>query len=297
MVANAVRSLAACAVALSIALASAAEAAPLAPGLHAFSIPFQGLTRRYDVYVPARYDGTAAPLVLDFHGFASSKDSQRIYSHFDRGAELHGYLVAYPQGYGFLPSWNTPICCGEAQELGLDDVGLAVAIVDAIAAATPVDRARVYATGLSNGGALAHLLACSAADTFAAVAPVSFPLPVAPPDGCRPVRGIPVVHFHGTKDTTVPFSTPSALAPYSAPESLAAWAGIDQCTAAPTRFFQTQTGSSFCSAASACRGGVMTILCGINGTHLLYDNADAIPIAELAWAVLSQYRLPRPPRP
>jgi len=292
--ARCLRSIATAVSLLAIGLAASAATAQLAPGLHAFSIEFQGLTRLYDVYVPTRYDGAPAPLVLDFHGFASNKESQRSYSHFDLGADLHGYLVAYPQGFGFLPSWNTPACCGEAQELGLDDVGLAVAIVDAIAAATPIDRTRVYATGISNGGALAQLLACDAADTFAAVAPVAFPLPVAPPDGCRPARGVTVVHFHGTGDTIVPFATASALAPYSAPQSLAAWGGIDQCTTAPRVFFRTPTGSSFCGALAGCRGGAVKVLCGLDAGHVAYTNKDSISIAEVAWAVLSQFRLAPP---
>jgi polyhydroxybutyrate depolymerase len=36
-----------------------------------------------------------------------------------------------------------------------------------------IDAKRIYATGLSNGGAMAHLLGCRAADLFAATAPVS----------------------------------------------------------------------------------------------------------------------------
>jgi polyhydroxybutyrate depolymerase len=281
------------AAAVLLALCAAPASAQLAPGLHALSIDFGGLTRLYDVYVPARYDGaTPAPLVLDFHGFTHDKDAQREKSGFDRTADTAGFLVAYPQGFGLLASWNTPTCCGEAQRLGLDDVGLAVAIVDAIAAATPIDRRRVFATGHSNGGALAHLLACRRADVFAAVAPVAFPLPVSPASDCQPSRGVPVLHFHGFSDPSIPFSTTSSIAPYSAPGSLVAWATIDQCTSAPNVFFRT--GGSFCGGLTGCRDGAAALLCALRGDHALYENTDGVPIADVMWAVLSRYALPGP---
>jgi poly(3-hydroxybutyrate) depolymerase len=182
------------------------------------------------------------------------------------------------------------VCCGEAQRLGLDDVGLAVAIVEAIAAATPVDRARVYATGHSNGGALSHLLACRASDTFAAVAPVSFPLPVTSPSGCQPSRGVTVVHFHGFSDERIPFAATNTVTPYTAPGSLAAWASINQCTSTPNVFFRA--GPSFCGVVSNCRNGVAEVLCALQGDHELYENPGGFPIANVAWSILSRFAKP-----
>ena len=271
-------------------LGAAPASAQLATGLHTFDIEFGGLARSYDVYVPASYGGAPAPLVLDFHGWGSFKEDQRALSGFDRAADAAGFVVAYPQGYGFVPSWNTPVCCGEAHALELDDVGLAVAIVDAIAAATPIDRRRVYATGLSNGGALSHLLACRAAGTFAAVAPVSFPLPVTPPSDCQPSRGVPVVHFHGFSDTSVPFGSTNHLAPYTAAGSLVAWAGIDQCTNPPNIFYTR--GASFCGVVGGCRDGAVKVLCALQGGHVLYQNPGAFPIADVAWSILSRFAKP-----
>ena len=43
------------------------------------------------------------------------------------------------------------MCCGNA---GIDDVGFIRAVVAAIAGEANVDATRVYATGLSNGGAI-----------------------------------------------------------------------------------------------------------------------------------------------
>lgn len=276
---------------LLLVLGATPSAAQLAAGLHTFEIEFAGLTRSYDVYVPASYRGKPAPLVLDFHGWGSSKESQRAMSGFDRAADAAGFVVAYPQGYGFVPSWNTPVCCGEAHGLELDDVGFAVAVVDAIATATRIDRRRVYATGLSNGGALSHLLACRAANTFAAVAPVSFPLSVETPSDCQPSRGVPVVHLHGLSDTGLPFLSSSYLAPYSAFESFLAWEDIDQCTNAPNMFYLR---GGFCAVANGCRDGAITVLCGVQGSHALYMNPAAFPVAAVAWSFLSRFSTPQP---
>ena len=65
----------------------------------------------------------------------------------------------------------------------------------AVAAEANVDRARVYATGLSNGGYLSHRLACEAADVFAAVAPVAARIALVPTTLCQPSRPIAIIEF------------------------------------------------------------------------------------------------------
>jgi len=61
----------------------------------------------------------------------------------------------------------------------------------------PIDRRRVYATGLSNGGMMAHRLAAATSDLIAAVAPVAggIVLPT-----INSTRAIPVMHIHSVDD-------------------------------------------------------------------------------------------------
>jgi len=67
-----------------------------------------------------------------------------------------------------------------------------------------------FPTGKSDSGGFAALLACEAADRFAAIAPVAGAFyPVS--GGCRPVRPVSILEFHGTADSDVPI-TGSALA-------------------------------------------------------------------------------------
>ena len=47
------------------------------PGDYARSMVFDGRTRTYDVHVPPGYvEGSAVPLVLDFHGYTGNSSSQ-----------------------------------------------------------------------------------------------------------------------------------------------------------------------------------------------------------------------------
>ena len=73
-----------------------------------------------------------------------------------------------------------------------------------------IDSARVFSTGISNGGQLSVRLACDLSDRIAAIAPVAglyFP-PFAsdiPEPGCLSTRPVPVIAFHGTADMIVLF--------------------------------------------------------------------------------------------
>jgi polyhydroxybutyrate depolymerase len=58
---------------------------------------------------------------------------------------------------------------------------------------------------MSNGGFLSYRLACEAADSFAAIAPVAGVLGI-PEMDCTPSRPVTVMHFHGTADGLVPYN-------------------------------------------------------------------------------------------
>ncbi len=266
--------------------------AGLDPGDYEFTILFDGLHRSYQVHVPESYRGDPVPLVLDFHVWTSNSNQQRSISGFLEKSEEKGFIVAWPQGWGELPSWNAVSCCGAAMVANLDDVGLAVAIVDEIVSMTGIDRDHVYATGLSNGGALSHYLACEAADVFAAVAPVSYPLPVWYDEQCQPQRPIAVIHFHGFHDIFVPYLDLRPNLVRSAPESFHDWASINDCPDRPTTTYQENL--SFCRTYDQCLNDVEVTLCSISGGHVLYFNRGDIDIAAIAWEFLSQFSLSGP---
>ncbi len=261
-----------------------------APGDYQFTISYDGLLRSYEVHVPTSYDGNPTPLVVDFHGMGSDINQQKSWSGFLEKSEEAGFIVSWPQGWGEIPSWNAGTCCGEALRLGLDDVGLSAAIVEEIGERIAIDPSRIYATGLSNGGAFTHYLACEASHVFAAFAPVSFPLPVPSTSDCQPDRGVPLKHFHGFDDFFVPYwQLHRSYVPRSAPESFHDWAEIDECSDNPTTTYRKE--GSFCRTYDACLGNVEVTLCSIQGGHILYENLSSVDLADLAWEFFSKYAL------
>lgn len=264
----------------------------LVPGTTTFATTFGGLARTYDVYVPASYTGfQPVPLVIDLHGFTSNSAQQAFLSGFRAEADEEGFIVVYPQGSS--NSWNAYGCCGNAAAGNVNDVGFIRAVVQEVSAMGNIDHRRVYATGLSNGGAMTHRLACQAADVFAAAAPVSFPLNTSAAV-CQPSRRISVTHFHGTQDGTVHYVSTFPLFFQGAQQSFAVWAGIDGCVGSPVVL--DLGAPSMCETYTACVGGAQVALCSLQGPHVLYPPAqNVLDIAEYAWTTaLSPHALGLP---
>lgn len=81
------------------------------------------------------------------------------------------------------------------------DIDMLDAFVDDVLEKYPIDKKRVYLTGLSMGGEGAWKLAIRRPDTFAAVAPICG---VSAPSQALEIRNIPIWAFHGAIDPVVP---------------------------------------------------------------------------------------------
>ncbi len=95
-----------------------------------------------------------------------------------------------------------------------------MALIERAQRAWPVDRSRIYLTGLSQGGAGTWALAAKHPDLFAAIAPVCgfAGRTVGAADGAaeavrigRAVAGIPTWTFHGEDDSVVPIAQTRAI--------------------------------------------------------------------------------------
>ena len=129
-----------------------------------------------------------------------------------------------------------------------------------------VDRQRVYATGMSNGGMMSYRLACEMADVFSAVAPV------AGTDNtlqCQPSRPISVLHIHARDDDHVLLNGGAGAAAFkdskkvsdfvSVPETILRWTRHNQCVGAPQRVINVP--GATCDAYTACADGTQVELC------------------------------------
>ncbi len=78
-----------------------------------------------------------------------------------------------------------------------------LALIDQICETYPVDRSRIYVTGLSMGGFGSWAIAAAASDKIAAIAPICGGLDLRQADKVT----IPVWAFHGDADPVVPLKT------------------------------------------------------------------------------------------
>src|SRR5689334_14926441 len=120
------------------------------------SFRFNGVFRSYRFRIPALITQTTRPLVINLHGLGSNMVEQQIYSNFDPIADTAGFYLVMPQGT--TNSGTTFWDVGFPGTPAIDDIGFISALIDTLIARYPVDTAQVYATGLSNGGYLSHLL-------------------------------------------------------------------------------------------------------------------------------------------
>lgn len=243
------------------------------PGEYTFSIIHDGMSRVYRVHVPQRYVATSpAPLLLAFHGGGGDMNymaTDQYYGLISK-SESEGFVVVFPNGFspfasGKFATWNAGTCCAGARDNKVDDVGFVRAIIDRLVNQLSIDRNRIYATGMSNGGLMAYRLACEMADTFKAIASV------AGTDNtisCRPKNPISILHIHAKDDDHVLFDGGAGKRAWnrskvtnfnSVAATIAKWVGLNGCDPMPRRVLET-TGA-FCDSYSKCRGNVSVQLC------------------------------------
>jgi poly(hydroxyalkanoate) depolymerase family esterase len=184
----------------------------------------------YKLFIPSSYrDGTAMPLVLMLHGCLQDNDQFAQVTRMNALAEQHGFLAVYPmQNTSVNPAkcwvWWEPA----SQQRGSGEPGFFASLVDKVRASYSVDPYRTHVAGFSGGAAAAVVLGAVYPDLFASIAVgsglefkaaeslnTSFPAmsiggpgPAGQGDKAYAAMGprarvVPVIVFHGTKDSTV----------------------------------------------------------------------------------------------
>ena len=157
--------------------------------------------RSFIVDAPASDPDRPRPLVLGFHGYRGNAENQRRGTGMIELAERNDVIVVHPDGHEGVRLLGS---VGRGWDLGAHethDLDFVRALLDRLERERCVDRRRVYAIGMSNGGFFASLAGCRLADRIAAIAPVAGAMPL---PACVPARPVPVLLTFGRADDIVP---------------------------------------------------------------------------------------------
>jgi polyhydroxybutyrate depolymerase len=147
----------------------------------------------------------ARPLVIVLHGGGGAGRLVEKLTGFSALADSEGFVVVYPDAVN--RHWNDgrEVTRFRSQRENVDDVGFVGALIDTLAGQLGLDRSRVYAAGVSNGGMMCYRLACELSGRLAAVAPVAAAMPESLAGACQPERPVSLLAINGTEDRLVPF--------------------------------------------------------------------------------------------
>jgi len=198
-----------------------------------------GLNRTALLYRPTQSSLTARPLIFGLHGRTGSATA--ISGNMSLHLIAPECYVCYPQGWGpdlYLEygrgtwnagrKWKNLIDPGTGEdwvdEYNIDDLGFLSALLTMIQDDYLIDSNQIYVCGQSRGGMMAYYMALHNEESFngrlKAICPSSATMCETVPD---PPLAMPVLHIHGTDDTSVPFDGGDGHA-RPVPYVLARWA-------------------------------------------------------------------------
>lgn len=219
-------------------------------------------SRDYKLYVPSGYSGEPLPLIVMLHGCTQNPDDFAAGTRMNALAEAHNYLVAYPaQSQMANPNkcWNWFNAID--QQRGQGEPAIISGITHKIMQTHAVDKSQVYVAGLSAGGAMAVIMATLYPELYAAVgvhsglpheAAHDLPSALTAMSGNAKSRSakesysvrdarsdaIPIIVFHGDKDSTVHPSNAEQVMQENTPEIIASTTRHDNV---PNGYGYTQT--------------------------------------------------------
>ncbi|NQS90942.1 MAG: prolyl oligopeptidase family serine peptidase, partial [Chloroflexi bacterium] len=128
-------------------------------------------------------------------------------------AEQEGVVLLVPNGvsaetgdtYGDDQNWNDLRPDTAAGQTTVNDVGFLMALLDKVSGELPIDEARMYVTGASNGGFMTYRLLIEQPDSFAAGAAFIANLPAPTENLPLPNSPTPLLIVNGTERPLVPW--------------------------------------------------------------------------------------------
>ena len=232
--------------AATVASAGCATHAAVARGISDHTLTSGGAARKYELDVPASYDGTRPfALVFGLHPLSISYTVMPSQVGFDDMQKSYDFIGVAPSGLldGPTPYWFAAPFADNYDVTFISD------LLNQLEATLCIDTSRVFSTGISNGAQMSSLLGCRMAGRIKAIAPVEGEEFLAPCNGAPE----PILAFHGTADPILPYKggglnatnianidywkgkVPAGLpAPLGIDDSMARWAAHNGCDPKPT---------------------------------------------------------------
>jgi polyhydroxybutyrate depolymerase len=215
--------------------------------------------RPYKLRTPTPLDESKPmPLVLLLHGYSADGERQDGIMHIGDLVDKERFLLAMPDGTPDSAGnrfWAATDMCCNFGALGVDDVAYLNAVIDDVSRRHNVDAKRIFVIGHSNGGFMAHRLACDLAPRIAAIVSVAgaqwMDVARCKPSGKVSVVQVsgdadPIIQYGGGKmdqgaldglgkmaDLKVPRLVGGPKEYPSAQQTVADWAKLDGCTGEP----------------------------------------------------------------
>ncbi len=234
--------------------------------------------RPYRLVVPDEVAPTGAPLLILLHGYGTTGSIQDLYFGMSRITRGRGVLYAIPDGTLDASArrfWNATDACCDFARANIDDVGYLDAIIDDVSARYAVDPRRIFLIGHSNGGFMAHRMACDRSGRIAAVVSLAGATNNTA-SLCTPTEPVSVLQVHGTADMTIRYeggSNAGFMYP-SAITSVARWATNNRCNTTRTMVSSIDLDTALAGAETrverhdGCMGGAAELWTITGGAHL-----------------------------
>lgn len=218
-------------------------------------------TGRYVVVAPPqiRPDEKLATLVF-FHGWSDSPAGILALTDVVDFVAANRMLLVLPEGKG--QTWSHPGSPGRYR----DEIVFVGEVLDDLARRFPVDRARLWASGFSQGGSMVWTLACAMPERFAAFAPIAGGFWEPLPKACKPAP-TRIFHVHGITDTMVPMTGRSIGGSYRQGDIRKGWTILRAANGCGVARSSGRQGRLTCEPAADCPGAAAMTLCLHSGDH------------------------------
>ena len=192
------------------------------------SIYDQSAYRTFIVHFPTGYStNNQYPIVLNLHGLLSNATQQQSITQFDNIADSKGFILVYPNG---KPIGNSNL--NKWETINDSDVEFLSNLVDSIRSNYSTNDC-LFVTGFSHGGFMTCKFANNTPHVVNAIAVGSGNMTNLLKNQSASAPQIPIMHFHGTEDSTVPYmGSPPTISPVDS--TIQWWVQHNNCNPSPS---------------------------------------------------------------